>query len=1405
VSPPGGAHLRPQSRHPDGARQCEGQDDAAERRENSSEPLGPTCPAPMLAPIGPDGQELGDEQTDEEELVNYRPAAEAEEEAADTAAEAEEEAAAPRSTAEAEEEAADKAAEAEEEAAVPRIPRDPGQPTTKEIDEHAATHLPFRSWCSECVRGRKKNPAHYKQLPSEEGAVPSVHLDYCFLRDGDEELLTVVVVRDKTTKVVFAAAVERKGSSDKDAIEQAAAFVKRLGHPKLIIKSDQEHSVRDFSRAVGARLNCQVMEELSPVDESQSNGVAERAVQQVEDQLRVLKLALERRLDAKLPCAHPVMKWLVPHSADVVTKYLRGHDGKTAFERLLGKPCREDAVEFGECILYKTNRGDEGKLAPRWEPAVWLGKRWGTTEHAVAKADGTVCYCRAVQRLPVAKRWAKDRVEAVRGTPRDPQPADEMPGAPLVLRPRPTADAAGDEAVMARAMQETVPRGFRITAADLERWGYTAGCPRCASTMRNPRAAAGWHSAACRARLEEEMKQANDPRPQRMIDRQNDYCARALEAQDAAAAQAAAEEAIPVAAAAQEEQEGEPMDVDAQPVEETDNEQMLGHLLESTAAARHNADMAAMTGVLLQLGLSKYETHHVVTEIYSPPRVAAAAEKHASLNVKAGVSYDLLTCASDGLPWDFSKGGARARCRREIAQQKPMLVVGSPPCTPFSAWNVNMNYPKMDSEDVRRRRAEGMVHLAFSAEIYATQVRGGRYFLHEHPATADSWAQDPMNKVLGMKGVDTVVGDMCSFGMTSVNNEGEEHPVLKPTRWASNSPQILKRMAVRCTNRGARSTDRHQHTELSGKTRTSAAAIYPPRLCLEILRGFRDQLKADGVDIEAAVIAAMGEKEERHNEWLYDGTFYDDMSGDYLPKELVVAARRLEMDFFWQKNVYDKVPIAEAWDRTGKAPIPVKWVDTNKGDSQNPEVRSRLVAKEFNRYKDNELYAATPPLEALRLLISEAATIRRGAGRRKLLFVDARRAYFNADATRLTYVDLPPEDAEPGMCGRLNKCMYGTRDAAKRWERTYTDDLVNLGFKQGRASPCCFVHQTRQVKCVVHGDDFTFLGTDSDLDWIQNAIAGKFEIKVRGRLGDGSGDVQEMRILNRIVKWGPAGITYEADQRHAEIIVQQFGLTEANCTVSPGEKDRRPEETSPPLDAASASLYRSITARVNYLAQDRPDLAYACKEACRDMCSPTQKSWTRLKHVARYLVGRPRLLYEYRFQDHSDIDAYVDSDFAGDFASRKSTSGGCIMRGTHLIKHWSNNQTVIALSSGEAELYGIVTGASHLIGLQSIAGDLDIEVEKSIHTDASAAKGVCERKGVGKIRHLAVSDLWIQDKVRSGEVRLHKVAGAINPADMLTKHVEGHKIRVHLTTMCTRPAEGRADSAPTVGGGQPQH
>ena len=97
------------------------------------------------------------------------------------------------------------------------------------------------------------------------------------------------------------------------------------------------------------------------------------------------------------------------------------------------------------------------------------------------------------------------------------------------------------------------------------------------------------------------------------------------------------------------------------------------------------------------------------------------------------------------------------------------------------------------------------------------------------------------------------------------------------------------------------------------------------------------------------------------------------------------------------------------------------------------------------------------------------------------------------------------------------------------------------------------------------------------------------------------------------------------------------------------------------------------------------------------------------------------------------------------------------MLGNHMIKSWSSTQTNIALSSGEAEYCGLVKGASMALGVKSMHKEMGLKARVRVSTDASAAKGIASRRGLGKIRHIEVHQLWVQDKVASGEVEVRKV------------------------------------------------
>ena len=121
--------------------------------------------------------------------------------------------------------------------------------------------------------------------------------------------------------------------------------------------------------------------------------------------------------------------------------------------------------------------------------------------------------------------------------------------------------------------------------------------------------------------------------------------------------------------------------------------------------------------------------------------------------------------------------------------------------------------------------------------------------------------------------------------------------------------------------------------------------------------------------------------------------------------------------------------------------ITTKWLDVKKGDAENPNIRCRLVGREIAKEKRDDLFAATPPLESLKAVLSLCASHRSHKDPWRLMAVDVKMAYFYAPATRPIFIHIPAEDRTPEDAGKvalLNLSFYGTRDAAQNFANTLT-------------------------------------------------------------------------------------------------------------------------------------------------------------------------------------------------------------------------------------------------------------------------------------------------------------------------------------------------------------------------------
>ena len=484
-----------------------------------------------------------------------------------------------------------------------------------------------------------------------------------------------------------------------------------------------------------------------------------------------------------------------------------------------------------------------------------------------------------------------------------------------------------------------------------------------------------------------------------------------------------------------------------------------------------------------------------------------------------------------------------------------------------------------------------------------------------------------------------------------------------------------------------------------------------------------------------------------------------------VPTPLVTAAKKTELDQLQKMGTWKEVPRSQMEADPEAKKIDTRWVLVNKGTEVNPKVKARLVAKEFRTKSGGEsLFSGTPGLGSIKLLLSDVATQNDG---RILMIADVTGAFLYGRINRRVYVTLPAE--LPGAkdhVGLLEKSLYGLRDAPQIWKRHLVSTLSRIDFTESPTMPGVLRHRDRRIWIVVHVDDLLCSGYPQDLEWLSSKLKEQYELKTQLI---GWGHESEGRYLKRTIRWEREGITWTPNEKHCEVLIAEFGLEDCNTVRVPVTSDMVSLETRVPMDAEAGRKFRSAAARVNYLAQDRPDLAVASCLCAARMASPKKGDEAILKKIARYLRGAPNSATRFRWQDEVDtLTVMTDSDWATCPHTRKSKSGGAVFWGAHCLGHWCKVQDRIARSSGEAELKSACKGMAELLGLAFVVEFLRGSKPKLVHCiDANATIGMMHREGSGTLKHLHVRTLWVQEAVREYSVDIKKIPRNRNCADAL--------------------------------------
>ena len=499
-------------------------------------------------------------------------------------------------------------------------------------------------------------------------------------------------------------------------------------------------------------------------------------------------------------------------------------------------------------------------------------------------------------------------------------------------------------------------------------------------------------------------------------------------------------------------------------------------------------------------------------------------------------------------------------------------------------------------------------------------------------------------------------------------------------------------------------------------------------------------------------------------------------SAEEFDPTLVWKAKQDELESFKRLNVYRPV-LRDSMVETG-AMISTKWVITNKGTTAEPKIKARFVGREFNdKSMLGELFAGTPGLSVFRYLLSRLATWTRSGLRRSALVMDVKTAFLNAPCRRDVYIELPdagPLSGNGKYVGKLNKALYGTRDAPMLWQDTLRAALVGLGFVETLVMPGVFRHPVHELELSAHVDDLFIVGLTKDLRWFQKEFAKLFTTTATW-FGMEQDQEQEVKYLNRAIKMTESGVTICPDTKHAEEVIKGLGLKEGRAAGSPNAGEDREaaawDVSEEQLEPQRAREHRGLVARLVYMAQDRMDLGVSSCTLARTMSKPREIDNTALKRVGRYLLSH--FYYEQRFdlqEEPEGLDVMTDSDWATCRTTRRSVSGGLIKLGAHVVQFWARTQPRVALSSGEAELYAAVRGLAELQGMLNLVRELRGEPAwgtLTLSVDASACRAILLRRGSGSIKHLSLQVLWVQEVIKELNVQVMKIHRESNHAHVM--------------------------------------
>ncbi|OLQ07454.1 Retrovirus-related Pol polyprotein from transposon TNT 1-94 [Symbiodinium microadriaticum] len=431
----------------------------------------------------------------------------------------------------------------------------------------------------------------------------------------------------------------------------------------------------------------------------------------------------------------------------------------------------------------------------------------------------------------------------------------------------------------------------------------------------------------------------------------------------------------------------------------------------------------------------------------------------------------------------------------------------------------------------------------------------------------------------------------------------------------------------------------------------------------------------------------------------------------------------------------------------------------------------------------------------------------------EVVSLDIKDAYLQvpqpAPATITVDARIFSKDAMGEVTYVLERLLPGQRIGASSWYNFARDLLTEAGMENYVKEPTLFRGSNAKELSgmILHADDGLLASSAKERERILGVLRSRVVLQVTNPLrvpGD------EIEFLKRRYVYSEEGIVVFPNNRYAEALFEGVGKG-AKPRDTPADNSFLEKDTSKELKESEARKYREAVGRLLYLSHSRGDLQFATCILASKMAQPTAMSWRWLQRVIGYLkkvpmVGivlkpaSPDACFGYGGKSSSlgpgarvVVESITDADWAGDKQTRRSRTSIQIFVAGSMVASFVRSQRSIALSSGESEFIAVVGGSSEALYIADCLRFLveaeGLEIEVRSRSDSAACRGITQRVGCGRVRHLDASLLWVQMAVKAKKLVIGTVAGSLNPADIGTKPLAGPRLRELMFLMGGRTVD----------------